>query len=81
MVAVDLRHLVSLYFPLKLFFTSGILVLALKMVDASIRMHQIHARRGGGGGDGGSQPIQVGRVMSLKYMQYWALVLPSKLIS
>ena len=28
--------MVSLYFPLKLFFTSSILVLALKMVDASI---------------------------------------------
>ena len=36
MVSVHLRHLVSLYFPLKLFFTSSILVLALKMVDASI---------------------------------------------
>ena len=36
MVSVHLRHLVSLYFPLKLFFTSCILVLALKMVDASI---------------------------------------------
>ena len=35
-VSVHLRHLVSLYFPLKLFFTSSILVLALKMVDASI---------------------------------------------
>ena len=30
-VSVHLRHLVSLYFPLKLFFTSSILVLALKM--------------------------------------------------
>ena len=36
MVSVHLRHLKSLYFPLKLFFTSSILVLALKMVDASI---------------------------------------------
>ena len=36
MVSVHLRHLVSLYFPLKLFFTSCILVVALKMVDASI---------------------------------------------
>ena len=36
MVSVHLRHLVSLYFPLKLFFTSSILVLALKMLDASI---------------------------------------------
>ena len=36
MVSVHLRHLVSLYLPLKLFFTSSILVLALKMVDASI---------------------------------------------
>ena len=31
-VSVHLRHLVSLYFPLKLFLTSSILVLALKMV-------------------------------------------------
>ena len=35
-VSVHLRHLVSLYFPLKLFLTSSILVLALKMVDASV---------------------------------------------
>ena len=35
-VSVHLRHLVSLYFPLKLFFTSSILVLAMKIVDASI---------------------------------------------
>ena len=35
-VSVHLLHLVSLYFPLKSFFTSRILVLALKMVDASI---------------------------------------------
>ena len=36
MASVHLRNVVSLYFPLKLFFTSSILVLALKMVDASI---------------------------------------------
>ena len=35
-VSVHLRHLVSLCFPLKLFLTSSILVLALKMVDASV---------------------------------------------
>ena len=35
-VSVHLQHRVSLYFPLKLFFTSSIIVLALKMVDASI---------------------------------------------
>ena len=35
-VYVHLRHLVSLYFHLKLFFTSCILVIALKMIDASI---------------------------------------------
>ena len=35
-VSVHLRHLVSLYFPLKLFFTSSILVLAMKIVDVSI---------------------------------------------
>ena len=38
-VSVHLRHLVSLYFPLKLFLTSSILVLALKMVDASVLLN------------------------------------------
>ena len=41
MVSVHLRHLLSLYFPLKLFFTSSILVLALKMVDASILVNSV----------------------------------------
>ena len=43
-VSVHLRNLVSLYmyFPLTLFFTSRILVLALKIVDASILFNFFH---------------------------------------
>ena len=33
------RHFVSLYLPLKLFFTSNILVLALNIIDASWRVN------------------------------------------
>ena len=35
------RHFVSLYLPLKLFFTSNILVLALNIIDASWRVNSL----------------------------------------